>query len=73
MKFSKITSYLKKCTKSLTLIFNSACIVILELINILVTDPMFVDYINAKGMVYVLIIGNALIRIFKTNNAIGDK
>lgn len=56
--------------KSLTNWFNAVGVIYLQT---LLTYPEFTNYLDQKGLFYVIIIGNVILRVFKTTKAIEDK
>ena len=66
----ELVSKLKKLHKSLTLWFNTIGIIWLQAILI---EPALLTFLSANGLIWIVIVGNILIRIFKTSSALEDK
>lgn len=56
--------------KSLTNWFNAIGVIYLQT---LLTYPEFTTYLSQKDLFYVVILGNVVLRVFKTSKAIEDK
>ena len=71
MKLStKIKAKLSSIHRSFTNWFNAAGILYLQT---LLSYPELTQYMDSRGLVYLVITGNVILRVFKTSKAIEDK
>ena len=69
MDLKTIKDYLYGCLVSLTIWFNGTGMVIL---SIALTEPVLLTWLTAHGFVYLIFLGNILLR-FKTQESLKDK
>ena len=66
----KLKSKVKNAWKSFTIWWNASGVILLEA---LVTMPELQEYLSTEGMFKIWILGNVILRVFKTAQAIEDK
>jgi len=65
----KLKEQLKQAYKSWTIWFNTAGIAIL---TAALAEPLVLEYLDEKGLMLVILVGNTILR-FKTNKGLEEK
>ena len=66
----RLINKLKRLHTSFTLWFNSVGVIWLQSALL---EPSLLDWLTTHQLIWIIIIGNILIRVFKTEKAIEDK
>ena len=70
MTLKQLESKFKKAHKSLTLWFNAVGMLWLQAAFM---EPMLLTFLSANGLLWIVIVGNIVIRVFKTSSSLEDK